>query len=132
MHNRFDYQMNNNNVASNYSEEYMTKENKKLREDIYAKDEKMEILFNFLTNMQHSILNRTSSITVLQNLDILTLRTRINEIQDEASELFYKNQRQKIDSGANLNGTMKTPPSNLQFGMRNFRELSEDNEKIRY
>ena len=123
--------MNNNNVVSNYSEEYMTKENKKLREDLYAKDEKMDNLFNFLINMQHSILNRTSSMTVLQNLDILTLRTRINEIQDEVQELIYKNQRPQIDSGANLNGTMKTSPP-LQYGMKNFRELSDDNEKIRY
>ena len=91
----------------------------------------IDTLFNFLINMQHSIMNRTSSITVLQNLDILTLRSKINEIQEETFELIYKSNRQNnlpIDN--NFNGTMKSSSSQF-YGMRNFKELSEDNEKIR-
>ena len=123
--------MHNNNVVSNHSEEILAKENKKLREEAYARDEKIDTLFNFLINMQHSIMNRTSSITVLQNLDILTLRSKINEIQEETFELIYKSNRQNnlpIDN--NFNGTMKSSSSQF-YGMRNFKELSEDNEKIR-
>jgi hypothetical protein len=125
-----DYQIHNNNTITNYSEEILSKENKKLREEAHYREEKLDILFNFLINMQHSIMNKTSSISVLQNLDILTLRTKINEIQEETFELVYKNNKQNNFPADNFNGTMKSS-SNQMYGMRNFKDLYEDNEKAR-
>lgn len=123
--------MHNKNVVSNHSEEIIAKENKKLREDSITKDEKLDALFNFLINMQHSVMNRTSSITVLQNYDIITLRSKINEIQEEVLEILHRNFRPLInDNLNNFNGTMKSSSSNM-YSMRNFREISEENEKIK-
>lgn len=117
--------MHNNNPKGNYSEEYITKENKKLREDVYAKDEKIDILFNFLINMQHSIINKTTSLTVMQNLDILGLRGKINDIQEGVQDLIFRNQRQ---NESNFNATMK---SNYGYRNLNLREFPEENEQIR-
>lgn len=68
----------------------LTKDNKKLKEQVYSKDEKLDLLFSFLINMQHVVLNRTSNMTVLQNLDSVSLRSKINEIQEEVPNLLYK------------------------------------------
>ena len=76
--------------------------------------------------MQHSILNRTSNMTVLQNLDCITLRSRINEIQDEVHNLVYKNDKNSLENSANA------PRSPLLSCSRNFRDISEENEKMRY
>ena len=134
MQERLDYQLNNNNKPKgNYSEEYITKENKKLREEVYAKDEKIDVLFNFLINMQQSIINKTTSLTVLQNLDLSSLRDKINNIQEGVHELIYRNQnlnfnQRNNESGNNFNAnsTMKST-----YCMRNLREYTEENEQIR-
>lgn len=131
--------MHNNNTVSNYSEEIMLKENKKLREDAFSRDEKLDALLNFFINMQHSIMNKTSSISVLQNSDILSLRSKISEVQEEVYDMVYKNQRNNFSNVPNnfnnsnaelFNGTMKSSASQM-YQMRNFRELSEENEQIR-
>ncbi len=123
MQTRLDYHLNSNNYT-NLSEDFLTKENRKLKEEVYAKDEKLDLLLNFLINMQHSILNRTSNLTVLQNLDCITLRSRINEIQDEVHNLVYKSNKNNINANA--------PGSPLLSSTRNFRDISEENEKMRY
>jgi hypothetical protein len=121
---RLDYHLNTNSY-SNFSEDFLTKENRKLKEEVYAKDEKLDLLLNFLINMQHSILNRTSNMTVLQNLDCITLRSRVNEIQDEVHNLVYKNDRNYFENSA------QAPRSPLLSSSRNFRDISEENEKMR-
>jgi len=121
---RLDYHLNTNSY-SNFSEDFLTKENRKLKEEVYAKDEKLDLLLNFLINMQHSILNRTSNMTVLQNLDCITLRSRVNEIQDEVHNLVYKNDRNYSENSA------QAPRSPLLSSSRNFRNISEENEKMR-
>jgi hypothetical protein len=122
--------MHNNNAVLNYSEEILTKENKKLREEAHNREEKLDILYNFFINMQHSIMNKTSNISVLQNLDILTLRSKINEIQEETFELIYKNNKQNNFPADNFNGTMKSSSSQM-YGIKNFKDLYDDTEKIR-
>lgn len=77
--------------------------------------------------MQHTILNRTSNMTVLQNLDCLTLRSRINEIQDEVHNIIYKYDKNIDDPALSANLT-KSPLLSIS---RNFRDLSEENEKMR-
>jgi len=71
----------------------LTKDNKKLKEQLYNKDEKLDLLFSFLINMQHVVLNRTSNMTVLQNLDCVSLRSKINEISDEIPNILYKKEK---------------------------------------
>ena len=124
--------MHNNNNVNNHSEEIIAKENKRLREEAYTRDEKIDTLFNFLINMQHTIMNKTSSIPVLQNLDMIALRTKITEIQENVYELVYKNSRQNYNSTVNENfsGTMKSTNSQM-YTLKNFKELSEENEKNR-
>lgn len=73
--------------------------------------------------MQHTILNRTSNLTVLQNLDSITLRSRINEIQDEVHNLVYK----QIDKNNYLEGNRSPSMS----ASRNFRDISDENERMR-
>jgi len=106
----------------------LTKENRKLKEEVYAKDEKLDLLLSFVINMQHSILNRTSNITVLQNLDCITLRSRVNEIQDEVHSLVYRNQRDGLENNPIA---PRSPKSPLLTSTRNFRDISEENEKMR-
>lgn len=124
--------MQNNNALSNYSDEIMSKENKKLREENLLQTEKLEALFNMLINLQHSVMARTSSITILQNLDMVTLRGKINEIQEQVYDLVYRNAKLNTniptDTGNlnnNFNGTMKSSSSNI-YNMKNFRELPEE------
>lgn len=152
MQNRLDYQLHNNkSLAGNSQSEVdlLQKENKKLREEAYSKDEKSDILFNFLLNMQHSLLNKSSGLPILQNVDIITLRSKINEIQDEVYDLIYKRNKTANNSNPNpasnfnfsgennnnnFNGTMRSMNSNQIkniYGLRDFKELSEENEKIR-
>jgi hypothetical protein len=128
--------MHNNNSINNHSEEIMTKENKILREEAHLRNEKLEILYNLLINLQHSIMNRTSSITVLYNLDAKSLRTKINELQDEIFELLNKNninirQLNNINfPNENFNGN-NTMKSNLsQYNpMKSLKDLNEEKEK---
>ncbi len=116
----------NSNSYPNNSEEFLTKENRKLKEEIYSKDEKLDLLLNFLINLQNSILNRSSNITVLQNIDCASLRSRINEIQEEVLNLSHKRDKHYLD-----NSNFLVNKSPLLSSSRNFKEISEENEKMR-
>ncbi len=68
-------------------------ENKRLKDDITLKEEKLILLYNFIINMQHTILNRPSNLSLLQNSDCSSLRSRILEIEDELHTKVIKNER---------------------------------------
>lgn len=77
--------------------------------------------------MQHSILNRTSNLNVLQNLDCLSLRSRIIEIQEELHNKMFKNERFLIGKSSK-DFEIKSP---LLSTSRNFRDISDENERMR-
>lgn len=112
------------NNYQNFSDEFFVKENRKLKEELYNKDEKLDLFLNFLVNIQNRILNKSSNISQLQSLDCLGLRSKINEIQDEINNVYDKCDKKPTTE---FNEPYSRP---LSLG-RKFRDLSEENERMR-
>jgi hypothetical protein len=91
--------------------------------------------------MQHSIINKTTSLTVLQNLDLPGLREKINNIQEGVHDLIYKSQNNIINSKKLANtvnnfNSMKSNNNNSNYNSYNFnikdnQNPDDENERIR-
>jgi hypothetical protein len=61
--------------------------------------------------MQQTIINKTTSLTVIQNLDLSGLRSKINDIQERVYDLININQNNIINNkklGNTLNNSIKS------------------------
>ena len=67
--------------------ELMSLDNKKILEELKIKNEKLELFSNFYIKLQTLLLNKTTQITILDNLDIVAFKYRFNEIIESIKKL---------------------------------------------
>lgn len=78
--------LNSNNYNNiNSSDYFYFKELINLKEEISFRDEKLDLLLNFALNLQKKVINSKTDFIAFQNLDLSSLKHKLNEIQDYIS-----------------------------------------------
>ena len=120
LENRLEYftKMYPSSTTENFKRDNSFSENKRLKEELIYKNERLEMFFNFYNLLQNLVLKKNTSLNVLQNIDTSAFKFRMNEILEELKKSFNENN--------NLtNKNIYTPPQielkeNLKYFFLNF------------
>ena len=120
LENRLEYftKMYPSSTTENFKRDNSFSENKRLKEELIYKNERLEMFFNFYNLLQNLVLKKNTSLNVLQNIDTSAFKFRMNEILEELKKSFNENN--------NLtNKNTYTPPQielkeNLKYFFLNF------------
>lgn len=129
-----DYYADSINYKQTYDNDFLIKENRKLKDNLLNLEIALEMMTHFFNRIQNLVSKQPGGFVLLDNLDSIALRNKLNSLEEEVEKTLKASRPWKERSynndlndsiGRSIQDSKKDTVSKLQ-------DLAEENELLRY